>query len=207
MKDKTKNWLRIGGIVSVLAIIIILSTRSCSSTFVADVLKDITPNTEAVIKRDTVRIIDTLIRIEIDTVYQKEIVYLEKIVRPAPDTVFIVKEDTIRQYAGVSEDSTVLIDYAATVKGELEDLQLGYKLKAPRLIEKTITQTIRDSITITTELYKGGFYLGSGLRYTPTFEPSPSIEAGYLTKKGWYYGGRYEPTTKTIGIAVQKRIF
>lgn len=203
---KNKLW-RIVIFTIVCLVLMLLLSKDCSGSLITNAIKGLVPNTEVVIKTDTVQVTDTLVQIEIDTFYQKQIVYLDKIIPSQPDTIFVVEEDTLNRYAGISEDSIAVIDYTAIVTGELINLQLGYKFKVPRLIEKTITETIRDSVTITTELYKGGFYLGSGFRYTPILESSISMDAGYLTKKGWYFGGSYEPSTKTIGVTAQKRIF
>lgn len=161
-----------------------------------------------VLRTDTVRMIDTVLEVRIDTHYQRETVYLDRLVPVKADTFYIYKTDTINTYVGVSEDSTIRINYKAEVLGSFKGLQLDYVLKAPRLIEKTITQTIRDSTVITNTAYRSGFYLGSGFRYSP-FAASLqlSIDAGYQNRKGWFFGYRYEPTTKTHGATIAKRIF
>lgn len=201
---KLQTWYNI---LSVVVITILLTMVGGSGSGLAKILKEFAPNNDVVIQRDTVVKVENLVEIQIDSFYQKEIVYLDRVVPSAPDTVYIVAEDTISRYAGVVEDTTININYEAETIGQLVGLELSYEIKKPTLIEKTVTETVFKTETITEKIYKGGFYIGSGLRYEPAQSPIITTDVGYLTPKGWYYGYSFEPSTKSHKITAKKRLF
>lgn len=201
---KIQTWYNI---LSVVVITILLTMLSGKGLGLKTIIDSIKPTTELTAQRDTVTVIDTLVQIQIDSFYQKKVVYLEKIVPSEPDTVYIIQKDTISLYAGVVEDSTVNINYQAETQGTLLGLELSYILKKPIIVEKTVTETVFKTETIAEKIYKGGFYIGSGVRYEPTQNPIITTDAGYLTPKGWYYGYSFEPSTKSHSIAVKRRVF
>ena len=203
-----QKWYNIASVAVISLLAIFLFSKGCSGEKLGEVLKGMAPDTEVSIKVDTLIVRDTVREVKLDTFYQEKIVYLEKIVPADPVIVYLPAiGDTIKYYSGVAEDSTISITYNATVIGSLEELNLGYQYKKPTLIEKTITETVNKTETITKTVYKGGFYFGGGSRFQSGKSLIPTANAGYLTKKGWYIGYTYEPTLNSHTLNINKRLF
>ena len=185
--------MKLYSILSTLAILILLVAYFAKKPQIKQVTKVRTERVE-VLKTDTLRVTDTL--------YQKEVVYLEKVVHSAPDTVYIENEMILSKYEGGASDSTLRISYTATVLGDLQDMQLSYQLKKPTTIIETVTITEQ----VEKEVFKGGFFLGVGATYQGG-KTSPTVLTGYATQRGMYYGYGYAPTTKTHTVQVLRRLF
>lgn len=205
---KIQAWYNALSIAAITILITMTLSKGCGGSATVELIKEFAPNTEVVLRIDTVTIRDTFVEVRVDSFYQDKIVYLDKIVPSKPDTVYILEQDTISLYAGEVEDTTLTITYEARTKGELLDLELGYLLKPPSIIERTITETVTETNTITKKVYRGGLYIGSGVRYEPNIlKPILTTDLGYLTRKGWYFGYSFEPTTKSHKLNFKRRIF
>lgn len=152
--------------------------------------------------------IDTFIRIVSDTIWQKEVVTFNKITTYAADTVYISNFDTIREYSGVKEDSTILINYLLATNGSLNLLELGYILKKPLLITKYVDKEITVEKLIKEKVFLGGVFLGGSSGYSvPNQRYSAELGVSLLTPKGTLYSYDYDLINKAHSFGLRKKIF
>lgn len=204
---KAKTIIKLVGVSTAAVVVLLLLFKGCGgSGIVSELIKNAIPEPLPV-RVDTVTVRDTVRSVRVDSFYQEKIVYLDRVKPARPDTVYITQGDSLNAYGGTVENDTLTITYEAQTRGELTDLRLGYLLKPPALTQRTITETVTVDRTITKELYRNGFYVGSGLRYEPALPLIFTTEAGYVTRNGWYYGYGFEPSTKSHRLTVKRRIF
>jgi len=215
-QPKTSFWLKIGGGLIGLLVLVLLLGKGCSPNVnLGSLLSG--SGSDAVTRVDTVTLTvrDTVTEYRTDTLWQREVVYLEREVPAEPQLVYLsAVEDSVSLYQGTNGDSTVDLRYRAWVRGDLVNIQLGYELLQPVTIRDTILQRFTEvkTETITRDLYKAGLYLGGGLSYgysqnTLSNAVTPYFGASYLTRKGRAFSVDYVPLTGHIAVGVKQRIF
>lgn len=214
--NKTSFWLKIvGGAVAAILLALLVGKGCSGGVDLGGLLRP--SGQDEVARVDTVYLVqrDTVTEYRTDTLWQREVVYLEREVPAEPQVVYLpAVEDSVNLYQGSNRDSTVDLKYRAWVKGDLVDIQLGYELLKPVTIRDTILQRFTETKTetITKELYRTGFYLGAGLSYgysTRTLKNAvvPNFGASYLMRKGRLLNYDYAPALGTHTLSYKQRIF
>ena len=159
-------------------------------------------------------VMDTIIRI--DTILPPPVyVQLPKQEIPPPKIVYIdssknivlspsldsAKHETAQLYKDSLDNEDLTIYYESLVQGKLLDKVIGYKLKVPKQITKTIEIPKPYPMPINMLLLTGG--IGGN------FNQFSNITAGlqFVSRKGWSVGYEYDFLKNTHQVKVGIRLF
>jgi len=169
-------------IILLLIIIVVMQQCNKSNRFEKPII---------VTKVEKVTTIDTVTVIKVDTV--TKYVTLEV---PVPT---YSEDSIIKTYNKLYTDSNLNFNLTADVDGTLVGWKFDYKLKVPKLIEKTIT--IKDSVTVTNHSPRNMFFLnGAVIGSETSFDVGLGLS--FYQKKGYLYQINYLPISKSIMVGV-----
>lgn len=182
--------------IALLAAVAIILLQTCGKTTIKDCPDPPKP--------------EIITLVQIDTIWaEREPV--RKPIKPtqvASTPITVIPEanpcDSVRTYNDSLDTPDVTIYAESSVTGELNSQILGYKLKVPRLVTKTITNTEIHEVKVpVTGLFAGANI--SGNKNSFIFDISGELEL--IHKNGYAYSYSYGILTNTHEIGLKKKLF
>lgn len=170
--------------------------------------KQAPPSQDQPILRDTIVNIDTTLPppVIIQLPRQKTpapiIVYVDSTGRSVPSSkIDTQKHETASLYQDSIEDENLTLYYKSTVKGELLNHGLDYKLKIPKLITKTIEIPKPYPTPVSTLLLTGG--VGGNVSQFASI----TLGLQFVSAKGWSLGYDYDLLQNSHHVKLGVKLF
>lgn len=160
------------------------------------------PRIDTIVRMDTTPPQPIVIQLPRQEVPPPVIVYVDSSGQKVPTAkIDTTKHEKARLYQDSISDENLTLYYESTIKGQLLNNALDYKLKVPKLITKTIEISKPYPMPVSTLLLTGG--IGGNVNQFS----SVTLGLQFVSKKGWSLGYDYDLLQNVHSVRLGIKIF